>query len=783
MNLIKKSTLFLLINLFVGFSVSSQNFPTAAELAKDMTIGWNLGNTLEATGGETNWGNALTTQRLIDSVKAAGFNTVRIPCAWNQYANQSNNQITAQWMARVKEVVDYCVRRDLYVIINIHWDNGWLEENCTLEKQAENNIKQAAFWTQIATTFKDYDERLLFASANEPHVADATEMAVLLSYHQTCINTVRATGGNNAERIIIVQGPATDIEKTNDLMNTMPTDVSPGRLMAEVHFYPYQFSLMDADESWGKQFYYWGKCNHSTTDTDRNPTWGEEDFVDEMFQLMKTQFVDKGYPVILGEFGVKKRTNLSGAKYDLHIRSREYFLKYVVKSALNHGIIPVYWCAGLGELFNRNTGAILERGTVNALMAGAYSSAATVNCSTNDCKEVAYGHAYTNDCNSCVLGFDPTCSSAIDCNGVEGGLAYLDDCAVCVGGTTGKEPNTTCSQDCNNDWDGSATLDNCKVCSGGKTGIEPNSTCPQPCNVVLQDQTICAEGIVELTIDEAGNYAWYTNENDTEPIETGASYSPFIDATTTLYVERETKQTTRLGETNKTGEGWGDNTFANDDKKMKITVTERVSIKAVHVFTTIENTEITLRITSLAGNKIGEGSVTAPSVGKTKVDLNVGLEPGEYLIDAVGTTESLFYQNEKGIFPYSIEGVVSFTYNASWASTWYGFFYDWEIEQGKSCIKTPVTITLDPQDVSCGITGTRSILNTESEAYPNPFTTHLNLNVQDESDFVIYNSYGVRVLSGDCSGSCLIGEELKSGVYHLVITDKTNITTKVIVKQ
>lgn len=405
-----------LIIVFLSNFIQAQSFPTAQEIAQEMTIGWNIGNTMEAmyiynneiVANETAWGNAAISQRLIDSVKSVGFNTIRIPIAWDVHS--TNGTIDPAWIARVKEVVDYCYNNDMYIMINIHWDNGWLEENCTLEKKDENNVKQANYWAQIANYFKEYDEHLLFASANEPHVADATQMGVLLSYHQTFVNTVRGTGGNNTERILIVQGPATDIEKTNNLMNTMPTDPSPGRMMAEVHFYPYQFSLMSEDADWGKQFYYWGACNHSTTDINHNPTWGEEAFVDEMFQLMKTKFVDKGYPVVLGEFGAKLRTNLNGDNFELHKQSREYFLKYVVKSSLNRGIIPVYWCAGLGELFDRNTGSPLERGTIHALMAGAYTTENFVNCGNNDCLGIAKGHAYQSECGNCVLGYDKYCT-------------------------------------------------------------------------------------------------------------------------------------------------------------------------------------------------------------------------------------------------------------------------------------------------------------------------------------------------------------------------------------
>lgn len=350
---------------------------TAVQLAAKIKLGWNIGNTLEATGGETAWGNPKISKALIDLVKVNGFNAIRIPCSWNQnMANSSTAQIKAEWLARVKEVVQYCVDNDMYVLLNIHWDGGWLENNCTDAKKVENNAKQKAFWEQIATSLRDVDEHLLFASANEPNVDDATQMAVLNSYHQTFIDAVRATGGKNANRTLVVQGPSTDIDKTNKLMLTLPTDKVANRMMVEVHYYtPYQFCLMDKDADWGKMFYYWGANYHSTTDTAHNATWGEEAELDKLFKSMKTQFVDKGIPVILGEFGAIKRTNLTGSDLTLHLDSRAFFLKYVVKQAKANGILPFYWDAGnLGvntmSLFDRSKNTVYDGQALNALLDG-----------------------------------------------------------------------------------------------------------------------------------------------------------------------------------------------------------------------------------------------------------------------------------------------------------------------------------------------------------------------------------------------------------------------------
>jgi endoglucanase len=317
------------------------------------------------------------TKQLIDLVKANGFNAIRIPCSWNQYlANAEKAQIQTVWLDRVKEVVQYCVDNDMYVIVNIHWDNGWLENNVTEAKKDENNAKQKAFWEQIATHLRGFDEHLLFASANEPNVENATQMAVLTSYHQTFIDAVRSTGGKNAYRNLIIQGPSTDIEKTKNLMTTLPTDKVANRLMAEVHYYtPYQFCLMNKDEDWGKMFYYWGANYHSTTDPTRNSSWGEETDLDNFFLSMKTKFVNNGIPVILGEFGAIKRSNLTGADLALHLESRAYFLKYVVKQATANGLVPFYWDAGnLGvntmSLFDRSNNTVYDAEALKALNDG-----------------------------------------------------------------------------------------------------------------------------------------------------------------------------------------------------------------------------------------------------------------------------------------------------------------------------------------------------------------------------------------------------------------------------
>ena len=352
----------------------------AVQLAAKFKAGWNAGNTLEAIGGETYWGNPMITPQLIQTVKAAGFTAIRLPASWDQYANQSTGKISDVWLNRIKQVVQDCVNNGMYVIINIHWDGGWLDGNITSQKQASINAKQKAYWEQIATHLRGFDEHLMFASANEPPVEDAAQMAILMSYHQTFVNAVRSTGGKNAYRNLVIQGPYTSIDKTDSLMNSMPTDTVPSRLMAEVHFYdPSQFALLTADASWGRMYYYWGNGYLSTTDTTRNAEWGDEAWVESQFVKMKQKFVDKGIPVILGEYGAIRRTTLTGENLQTHLRSRAYYINYVARRATANGLKTFYWDEGsLGHngfgLINRSNNTVGDPVALDAVIRGVNGS-------------------------------------------------------------------------------------------------------------------------------------------------------------------------------------------------------------------------------------------------------------------------------------------------------------------------------------------------------------------------------------------------------------------------
>lgn len=344
---------------------SNMSDMSSVAFAQAMGTGWNLGNTLEAIGGETAWGNPMASQTLINGVKAAGFNTIRIPVAWSTFSDASNYTIDPTWMARVQEVVDYAISIDMYVIMNEHWDGGWMQP--TYAQQDYVNDRLAKMWKQIATHFRDYDYHLIFAGTNEVMVEGdygtptAEYYTVQNSFNQTFVTTVRATGGRNAYRYLTVQGFNTNINHTVNFAQ-MPDDVTADRMLMEVHFYdPYNFSL-NAESTITQ----WGA---NATDPNLTETWADESYVAAQFQSMKTNFTDNGIGVILGEYGAISRTDVPG-----HQAFRLDWVSYVSNSAREHGLVPVWWDNGLPYnnnsmgIFDRNTGAVTDTDIVNAIV-------------------------------------------------------------------------------------------------------------------------------------------------------------------------------------------------------------------------------------------------------------------------------------------------------------------------------------------------------------------------------------------------------------------------------
>jgi endoglucanase len=283
-------------------------------------------------------------------VKAAGFKTVRIGAGWSHHAD-ADGHVSPAWMARVAEIVGYARNAGLYVVLNNH-ETEWTSP--TYANQPVANARLAKLWTQIANYFKNYDDYLLFAGTNEimfpgdygPPTAEYQN--VQNGFNQIFVNAVRATGGNNAKRHLVVQGFNTNINSTYDGF-IKPADSVTNRLFLEVHFYdPYNFALNSDSNIWQ-----WGAIATNPAVTE---TWANEAYVDAQFQKMKTRFVDAGIPVLMGEYGAILRT-----EYDPAGTYRTYWTKYVTKSMVQHGIVPTWWDPGYGSnhatgLFDRATG-------------------------------------------------------------------------------------------------------------------------------------------------------------------------------------------------------------------------------------------------------------------------------------------------------------------------------------------------------------------------------------------------------------------------------------------
>jgi endoglucanase len=353
------------ISISTSFPTRAQALPTAPQVASQINLGWNLGNTLEAICGETAWGNPATTQALINSVKAAGFNAIRIPVSWNCHITDGTTTIPSTWMTRVKQVVDMAIGQNMYVIINIHWDGGWLQDHVTFADQAAVNARQNALWTQIANTFKTYDQHLMFAGTNEVHADYGTptseHITVQQSYNQTFVNAVRATGGNNASRTLVVQTYNTNVQHGLNFFS-LPSDTAASRLMVEVHNYdPYDFTINPngACNFWGAPY----------PDSGGNCNWAYESYFDNLFAQVKSKWIDQGVPVILGEYGVETRAGKS-------LDARAYWNEYVNRAAARNGIKTFYWDNGAPStgntfrIFDRATGAIVDQAVLDAILRG-----------------------------------------------------------------------------------------------------------------------------------------------------------------------------------------------------------------------------------------------------------------------------------------------------------------------------------------------------------------------------------------------------------------------------
>ena len=310
---------------------------TATELVSFIGTGWNLGNTLDATGGgnslysETSWGNPKTTKAMIDAVKKQGFNTVRVPVSWGNHTTGNNFTIDSQWLARVKEVVDYCIDNDMYVILNIHHDTStqYYYPSSKYKTQSVKFVK--SIWTQVAKYFKDYDQHLVFETLNEPRLVGTGDewwfnvnypndnvrdsISVINTLNQTAVNAIRAAGGKNNDRCIMVPGYGASIDGCTTSTFKLPNDSTPNRLIVSVHAYtPYNFAL-----------------NANGTAEFKNNLKSE---VDYLYSTIKSHFIDKDIPAIIGETSASNKNNKA---------ERLKWAQYYMGKSAEYGVPCMLW--------------------------------------------------------------------------------------------------------------------------------------------------------------------------------------------------------------------------------------------------------------------------------------------------------------------------------------------------------------------------------------------------------------------------------------------------------
>ena len=326
----------------------------ALAFVKEMKAGWNLGNTFDAVdvAGLSNkldyekaWVGVRTTEAVAIAVKNAGFNTIRIPVSWHNHVSGDDYKIDEDWLDRVQEVVDYAVKQNLYIIINIHHDMGkeYIYPSREYMEQSSRYVK--SIWSQVAERFKDYDRHLIFESLNEPRLVghknewwpdpndkDIKEAVECLNeLNQIFVDTVRSTGGNNKDRYLMVPGYAAAFAGAAHPDFRMPSDTADNRMILSVHAYtPYNFALQEGGVR--------------TFDINRSSSTNE---IDYFMDLLYDSFISRGIPVVIGEFGARNKND--------NLQDRVNFTAYYVASASARGITCIWWdnhsFTGGGELF------------------------------------------------------------------------------------------------------------------------------------------------------------------------------------------------------------------------------------------------------------------------------------------------------------------------------------------------------------------------------------------------------------------------------------------------
>ncbi|WP_299129106.1 glycoside hydrolase family 5 protein [uncultured Winogradskyella sp.] len=300
-------------------------------IATEMGIGWNLGNSLDVEGpNETYWGNPATTQALIDEIASKGFNTVRVPITWRFHQGPGPNYTVEEaWLDRVEEVVNYVRANDMYVIINVHHEDTWLIP--TYDNGAMVKDRLSKLWTQIANRFKGYSDYVIFETLNEPRYENSPQewtggtaegRDMVNQYHKTSVDAIRATGGNNSLRHLMISTYAASTLPV--ALNALEIPNNDERTMVSLHsYFPFPFTLGGTQTTWG-------------SDADKAA-------LDSEMEKIKTKFTDNGKAVVLGEWSSGNQNNTP---------SRLAHAAYYAQAAAQRGFASIWWDNGNSGVSN-----------------------------------------------------------------------------------------------------------------------------------------------------------------------------------------------------------------------------------------------------------------------------------------------------------------------------------------------------------------------------------------------------------------------------------------------
>lgn len=337
----------------------------AISLSRKLGYGWNLGNQMDAmvggVSGETYWGNEKCTQATFDNLKSKGFSTVRIPVTWMGHIGDAPEYaVETAWLDRVAEIAGYAKKAGLNAIVNVHHDDspesGWL---CVHKAASDADYKKdmmaryKALWEQVARKFAEEGEWLIFEGYNElqdggwgfgGNLTDGgKQYAVINEIAQTFVTTVRATGGNNADRYLSILGYSANPSLTASNL-VLPTDSAADRLIVSVHFYDpsgYALGQNSAYTEWG----------HTGADGKKDPNHSEKNVIDT-FRMLKDKYLDKNIPVYIGECGAVNRDDERAKSF------QRYWFEFVFKAAREYGLCPIVWDNGARSTGNESFGYI-----------------------------------------------------------------------------------------------------------------------------------------------------------------------------------------------------------------------------------------------------------------------------------------------------------------------------------------------------------------------------------------------------------------------------------------